>query len=316
MASRAIGERPIYVIAGPTASGKTALAVRLAREVGGEVVNFDSVQIYREINAATAKPTAEEMEGIPHHLINYVDPRRNYTAADWANNAREKIAEIEARGNTAVLAGGTGFYLRTLMRPLFESPKTDETLRRRLRNIKEKRGALHLHRMLARIDPAAAATLPERDHVRVMRALEVFFQTGDRISEIRDRRAQPPDFVERMKIFVLEPPRDKLYEKINRRTERHFANGLVEEVEYLRRQGIADDTNAMGAHGYRRVCEYLRGERTLDDAVEKTQQDVRNYAKRQLTWFRREEKAIWLKGFGDEDAVWEQLIDEIVPSDV
>lgn len=316
MASRAIGEGPIYVIAGPTASGKTALAVRLAREVGGEVVNFDSVQIYREISAATAKPTKDEMKGIPHHLIDYVDPRRNYTAADWAADALKKIAEIEARGNTVVLAGGTGFYLRTLMRPLFESPKTDETLRRRLRNIKEKRGAVHLYQMLVRVDPAAAASLPEKDHVRVMRALEVFFQTGERISEIRGRRAQPPDFAERMKIFVLEPPRDKLYEKINRRAEMHFAKGLVEEVEHLRRQGIADDTNALGAHGYRRVCEYLRGERSLESAVEKTQQDVRNYAKRQLTWFRREEKAVWLKGFGDEDSVWEKIINEIVPNDV
>ena len=316
MASRAIGERPIYVIAGPTASGKTALAVRLSLAVDGEVVNFDSVQIYRGISAATAKPTVEEMQGVPHHLIDYVDPRRNYTAADWAADAQKKIAEIEARGRTVILAGGTGFYLRTLMRPLFESPKTDATLRRRLRKLKEKRGALHLHRMLARIDPAAATSLPERDHVRVMRALEVFFQTGNRISEVRDRREPPPDFVERMKIFVLEPPRDKLYEKINRRTETHFADGLVEEVEYLRRQGIADDTNALGAHGYRRVCEYLRGERSLEAAVEKTKQDVRNYAKRQLTWFRREEKAIWLKGFGDENAVWGQLMDHLAPADV
>ncbi len=298
-------DKPIYAIAGPTASGKTALAVEIAKRIGGEVVNFDSVQIYREIEIATAKPSEGEKKGIPHHLIDYVDPRVNYTAADWARDAAAKIAEIEGRGRVPVLVGGTGFYLRTLLRPLFESPKTDEALRQRLRALKEEKGAEHLHRMLERLDPASAAGLSRRDHVRVIRALEVFLQTGERISERRSDRLPPPEFAGRVKLLVLNPPREELYRKIDRRTEQHFSEGLVEEVIALRRSGIDDSTNALGSHGYRRVCEYLRGERTLESAVEQTKQDIRNYAKRQFTWFRAEEGAHWLSGFGSDNTVVE-----------
>lgn len=299
-------QRPIFAIAGPTASGKTALGVELARRAGGEVVNFDSVQIYREIEIATAKPSAEEMRGIPHHLINYVDPRINYTAADWARDAEKTIAEIEGRGSLPVLVGGTGFYLRTLMQPLFESPKTDEELRRRLQHINAKRGPEHLHRMLARLDPAAAEGLFPRDFVRVVRALEVYFQTGERLSIRRNDLPPPSEIAKRLTIFALDPPRSELYSLIDGRAETHFAQGLVDEVKRLRRSGISDATNALGSHGYRRVCEYLRGERTLESAVEKTKQDVRNYAKRQLTWFRAEAGVHWLKGFGKEEYIVEE----------
>ena len=301
----------IFAVAGPTASGKTAFAVGLALRVGGEVVNFDSVQIYRGIEIATAKPTSEERRGVPHHLIDYVDPNVNYTAADWARDATEKIAEIESRGKTVVLVGGTGFYLRTLMNPLFDSPSTDSSIRDRLRKIKEKRGPEFLHRLLAKIDAAAAEKLFPRDYVRTMRALEYYFQTGERFSEQQPNRVKPPEFAARMKLIVLEPPRDVLYEKINARTEGHFAAGLVEEVTRLRTAGLRDDTNALGSHGYRRVCEYLRGERTLESAIEQTKQDVRNYAKRQLTWFRREPVWLWLDGFGDDASVLKRIEAEL-----
>src|SRR5688572_5230452 len=251
-------QRPIFAIAGPTASGKTALGVELAKRIGGEVVNFDSVQIYKEVRIATAKPTEEEKQGIPHHLIDYVDPRINYTAADWARDAQAKITEIEERGYIAVLVGGTGFYLRTLLNPLFESPKTDEELRKRLKEIKRKKGAEYLHRMLERLDPGSAADLSRRDHVRVIRAIEVYFQTGETFSVQRGRRQPRPEFAERVKLFVLSPDRDRLYGLVDRRTKRHFADGLVEEVKRLRSAGIDDSSNALGSHGYRRVCEYLR----------------------------------------------------------
>jgi tRNA dimethylallyltransferase len=300
-------KKQIYAIAGPTASGKTALGVELALYVGGEIVNFDSVQIYREIEIATAKPDEQEKRGVPHHLIDYVDPRINYTAADWTNDAAKKIVEIEACGHVAILVGGTGFYLRTLREPLFESPKTDEQLRQRLRNIKERRGPEHLHRMLSRVDLESADRLSTRDYPRVMRALEVYFQTGEQLSVQQPKRSNPPEFAQRIKLFVLEPPRDELYEKINRRTENHFSAGLIDEVRSLLASGIPATTNALGAHAYRRVCEYLRGERTLESAIEKSKQDVRNYAKRQMTWFRKESGAIWLKGFGDDPATFDQL---------
>ena len=308
---RDTNNKSIYSIAGPTASGKTALGVELALKIGGEIINCDSVQIYEGIQIATAKPSEQEKRGVPHHLIDYVDPNVNYTAADWAADATAKILEIEARGNVPILVGGTGFYLRTLRQPLFDSPKTDHSLRQRLQAVGTKKGAEYLHKMLTRLDPKAAAKITVRDYVRSTRALEVFFQTGTRISEIQPNRAEPPEFASRIKLFVLDPPRDVLYEKINVRTEQHFANGLIEEVKQLRAAHVKDDTNALGAHAYRRVCEYLRGERSLESAIEQSKQDVRNYAKRQLTWFRREPDAVWLTGFGDDDQVFRALSEAI-----
>ena len=287
--------------------GKTEIGVELALRISGEIINCDSVQIYKEIQIATAKPSPEEMRGVPHHLIDYVAPEINYTAADWANDAAAKIVEIENRGNVPILVGGTGFYLRSLRQPLFESPKTDEKLRKRLSAIKEKKGAEYLYKMLQKIDKVSSDKLFPRDYVRVQRALEVYFQTGEKFSELQPKRIEPPEFAERIEIFVLNPPRPKLYEGINKRAEQHFANGLVEEVKLIRKSGIKDDTNALGAHGYRRVCEYLRGERSLESAIEQTKQDVRNYAKRQFSWFRREEKAIWLDGFGNEAETQKKL---------
>ena len=301
-------KQPIYAIVGPTASGKTALGVELALQIDGEIINCDSVQIYSEIQIATAKPSEEEKRGVPHHLIDYIDPNVNYTAADWARDASDKIREIESRGKVPILVGGTGFYLRTLRQPLFDSPQTDDALRQKLRTIKETRGPEHLHKMLQRLDATSAERLFPRDYVRVIRALEVFFQTGEQLSIRQPDRLPPPEFADRIVVFVLGPPRDELYEKIDQRTELHFEKGLVDEVRRLRDSGIEDSTNALGSHGYRRVCEYLRGERTLESAVEQSKQDVRNYAKRQLTWFRSEENARWLKGFGDSPQIIEEML--------
>lgn len=301
-------KKSIYSIVGPTASGKTEIGVALALRLGNaEIINCDSVQIYQGIEIATAKPSTEEKRGVIHHLIDYVSPNVNYTAADWAKDATEKIYEIESRGNIPILVGGTGFYLRTLRNPFFESPKTDENLREKLKKIKEKKGAEHLHKILQRVDKESAEKLFPRDFVRVSRALEVFFQTGKRLSEVQPNRCKPPEFATRIKIFALNPPRDLLYEQINKRAEKHFEQGLVEEVKQLLASGVKDDTNALGAHGYRRICEYLQAERTLESAIEQTKQDVRNYAKRQMTWFRRETDVIWLEGFGNEAETQEKL---------
>lgn len=300
--------KPIYAISGPTCSGKTALGVELALRVGGEVINFDSVQIYKGIEIATAKPTPEEMRGVPHHLIDYVEPTVKYTSADWARDATKVIENIESRGKVPILVGGTGFYLRTLRNPLFESPKTDMKLREQLRELHREKGAAHMYSLLVEVDPKLAATLEENDHVRVIRALEVFHQTGKRMSDLQPEREEAPEFASRIRLFVLSPPRDELYLKINARTEQHFANGLIDEVKHLRAAGVRDDTSALGAHSYRRVCEYLRGERDLESAIELSKQNVRNYAKRQFTWFRGESDAIWLDGFGTRDG----LVDDIL----
>jgi len=304
--------RNIFAIAGPTASGKTALAVELALHLGdAEIINFDSVQVYKKIEIATAKPTPEEMKGIPHHLIGYIDPAINCTAANWAKDATEKIHEIESRGKTVILVGGTGFYLRSLRQPLFESPTPNQALRDRLLEIKEVRGVEYLHRLLTRVDEKAAREIPVADFIRTTRALEIFFQTGQRISEVRGERGAAPEFSSRIKLVVLDPPREVLYERINSRAVNHFENGLVEEVKSLLRDGVPESSNALGAHGYRRVCEYLRGERTLESAIEKTQQNVRNYAKRQVTWFKMESPNLWVKGFGDSPEIHEAVFEWI-----
>jgi tRNA dimethylallyltransferase len=290
----------IIAIVGPTASGKSELGIALARRIGGEIVNCDSVQVYQEIYIATAKVPLEERRGVPHHLIDFVSPRVNYTAADWARAAIEKIEEIEARGRSAILVGGTGLYLRALRRPFFESPATNENLRARITRIRERRGAEHLHRILQRFDDVEASRLNPRDWPRVQRAIEVRLQTGLPISAQRPLRPEPPSLASRIRIIALSPPRQELYARINERAEKHFANGLVEEVQALLDQGVPSNSNALGAHGYRRVVEYLQGGRDLASAIEQTKLDVRHYAKRQWSWFRHEAGVRWLEGFGDD----------------
>lgn len=299
--------RPIVAVVGPTASGKSDLGIALALRLNGEIINCDSVQVYREIEIATAKVPLSERRGVPHHLIDFVPPERNYTAADWARDALSKIEEIEARGHVALLVGGTGFYLRAMREPFFESPPTDANLRRRLVALRERRGAERLHRLLTRLDPERAACLAPRDWSRVQRALELRLQTGEKLSARLSQRAAPPPHAARLRIYALNPPRGELYRRINLRAEQHFRAGLVEEVRELLARGVSAEGSALGAHGYRRVVEYLRGERTLESAIEQTKLDVRHYAKRQLTWFRREAGVEWVEGFGEDSFVQESV---------
>jgi tRNA dimethylallyltransferase len=303
--------KPIPAIVGPTASGKSELGIELALRLGGEIINCDSVQVYREIEIATAKVPLAERRGVPHHLIDFVPPDVNYTAGEWARAAALKIEEIEARGRMALLVGGTGFYLRALREPFFISPKTDERLRRRLTEIRERRGALYLHRMLRRLDPHSALKLAERDWPRVQRALEVRIQTGKPMSEQMPERAEPPACAARIHVLALTPPRAELYRRINERTEAHYAAGLIDEVRELLKKGVPAASSALGAHGYRRVVEFLQGKRDLESALEQTKLDVRHYSKRQLTWFRREPDVEWVEGFGHETAVQKQVFERL-----
>ena len=300
-------QRPIVAVVGPTASGKSDLGIALALRVGGEIINCDSVQVYREIEIATAKVPPAERSGVPHHLIDFVPPERNYTAADWARDALARIDEIESRGRTALLVGGTGFYLRALREPFFEAPPTDAGLRRRLVSLRERRGAEHLHKLLRRLDPERAARLAPRDWSRVQRALELRLQTGEKLSSRLSQRLAPPPHAARLRVFALNPPREELYRRIDLRAESHFRAGLVEEVRGLLARGVPVEGSALGAHGYRRAVEYLRGGRTLESAVEQTKLDVRHYAKRQLTWFRREPGVEWVEGFGEDPSVQEEV---------
>ena len=304
----------MFAIVGPTASGKSTLGINVALEINGEIINCDSVQVYKEIEIATAKVPVDERRGIPHHLIDFVSPDVNYTAVEWAHEATKMIEEIESRGHVPLLVGGTGFYLRALRQPLFVSPKTDESLRRRLNQIRERHGAEHLHKLLRRIDPLAAGQLFPRDWPRVQRALEVYLQTGRSIVDQQPERPEPHESSRRLRILALNPPRDDLYKRINERTEAHFRAGLVDEVRDLLDRGYSPNSNALGAHGYRRVVEYLNGLRDLESAIEQTKRDVRHYAKRQLTWFRHEADVEWFDGFGEENPVLQSVLKSMAAS--
>jgi len=300
--------QPVIAVVGPTASGKSSLGIELALRLQGEIINCDSVQVYQEIEIATAKVPIDERRGVPHHLIDFVPPGETFTAADWARAAIDKIDEIEARDRTALLVGGTGFYLRALRRPFFPSPQTDAQLRARLTRLRERYGPERLHRILQKFDPVAAKDLCARDWPRVQRAIEFYLQTGELISNRRPARLEPPTVAGRIRVLALNPPRAELYSRIDKRTQAHFANGLVDEVRRLLAAGVPRNSSALGAHGYRRVVEYLNGDRDLPSAMLQTQLDVRHYAKRQLTWFRQEPGVEWIEGFGDDPLVHSRVL--------
>ena len=301
--------RVIPAIVGPTASGKSDLGIRLALAFDGEIINLDSVQVYRGIQIATAKVPLEEQRGVPHHLIDMVEPTDNFTAGEYARLASEQIAEVEARGRTPLLVGGTGFYLRALVNPLFESPQTDPQLRERLSQRRDSRGAEYLHRLLNRIDPRAGSHISPRDWSRSMRALEFFFQTGRRISDEQPDTPPPPEFAARIRVVALAPPREELYDRINRRAEAMFDRGLVEEVQSLMASGVPPTAKAFQAHGYRRIVEYLQGRRTREDALNQMKLDTRHYAKRQLSWWRTWPDVKWVSAFGEEDGAFTDASD-------
>jgi tRNA dimethylallyltransferase len=299
---------PVIAIVGPTASGKSTLGIEVALKLNGEIINCDSVQVYKEIQIATAKVPFEERRGISHHLIDFVPPQINYTAGEWAREAAVRIDEIESRNRIPILVGGTGFYLRALRQPFFTSPQTDESLRKRIALLREQRGPEYLHRLLQRIDPAAAVRFFPRDWPRVQRAIEVRIQTGQSIVTQLSERPEAHSSTRRLRILALNPPRTELYKRINTRTEMHFEAGLVDEVRALLGIGVSPESNALGAHGYRRVVEYLQGKRTLESAIDQTKLYIRHYAKRQLTWFRHEAGVEWFNGFGEEVSLLESVV--------
>jgi tRNA dimethylallyltransferase len=301
----------MFAIVGPTASGKSTLGIEVALQLNGEIINCDSVQVYKEIQIATAKVPLEERKGVPHHLSDFVSADINYTAGEWAREAAKKIEEIESVRHVPLLVGGTGFYLRALRQPFFVSPPTDESLRLRINRIRERHGAEHLHRLLRKIDPIAAEQFYPRDWPRVTRAIEVYLQTGQSIVDQKPDRPEPHESSRRLRVLALNPPRSELYKRINERTEAHFRAGLIEEVQDLLARGFSPSSNALGAHGYRRVVEYLQGRRDLASAVEQTKLDVRHYAKRQLTWFRHEAGVEWFDGFGEEKSILRSVLESI-----
>ena len=303
---------PLVAVVGPTASGKSDLGIALAKSFDGEIVNCDSVQVYRGIEIATAKVPPAEQRGIPQHLLDFIEPTDWMTAVEWAELARGVIAEIEARRRRAFLVGGTGFYLRALTTRFFEAPPIDPAWRSRFQQRLEARGPEHLHRILRRVDPVLAASYAPRDWSRVTRALEVRFSSGTPLSEWQRRTPEVPTAeAARIHYLVLHPPREILYERINHRVEVMVERGLLAEIESLLAAGVPPTAKAFQAHGYKRFVEYLLGRRTLASAIEQMKLDTRHYAKRQWTWWRAQSRTIWLEGFGGDAAIIEEAIRQV-----
>lgn len=302
---------PVVVVVGPTASGKSDLAIELALQFDGEVVNCDSVQVYRGLDIGTAKVPVDQRRGVPHHLLDVVDPRERCTAGDYARLARPVLAEIAERGKLPIVAGGTGLYLRALTQGLFAGPGKDEKLRRRLEASKHRRGPGHLHRMLTRLDPLASERIHANDHPKLIRALEVCLLGREPISKGFERGRDTLEGFRFLKLG-LDPPRAALIEKINLRARALFDSGLVDEVRGLLASGVPKGSWALGSHGYRQAGELISGGMTLEEAVDSTALVTRQYSKRQRTWFRRQEPEIqWLDGFGTESSVIAKAVDTV-----
>jgi tRNA dimethylallyltransferase len=296
-------------VLGPTGSGKTALSLVLAERFHGEIVNCDSVAMVREFEIGTAKPTAAERARIPHHLLDLVDPSGYITAGEYARQARAVLEQIKSRGALPIVVGGTGLYLRALLEGLFAGPQRSEELRDRLRGRAAEKGPAYLHRVLTRLDPATAAKIHANDTPKVLRAIEVCLASRTKMSEMWKQGRDP---LQGFKIvrFGLDPDRKALYERINQRAQRMFDAGLTEEtVSLLEKYGT--NVRPLTALGYKQAVSLIRGEIDRETAVHAAQQAHRNYAKRQMTWFRREPDVIWLPGFGDDSRVQSEAIQKI-----
>jgi tRNA dimethylallyltransferase len=299
----------LVAILGPTASGKTALSLALARALQGEIVNCDSVAMYREFEIGTAKPTAEERTRAPHHLFDIVEPAGYITAGEYARQARQVLEEIKARGCTPIVVGGTGLYLRALIDGLFPGPQRSEELRERLRERATQKSSAHLHRILQRLDEVAAEKIHANDTPKLIRAIEVCLATRRQMTEMWSEGRDPLKGFRILRIG-LNPERDALYARINQRALRMFDAGLVEETTRLLAK-YGDTARPLASLGYKQAVQLLRGEMTRDAAIAAAQQAHRNYAKRQLTWFRREPDVTWLNGFGDEPRIQQQAVEQL-----
>ena len=294
---------PLIALVGPTASGKSELALFLAEHFNGEIVNYDSVQIFRHLDIGTAKPTKDERARVPHHLIDIREPTEVYTAGDYQREGREILRNLKQRGKLPILAGGTGLYLRALIDGLFSGPQRSEPLRARLETIAENKGREYLHRLLLRLDPDAASRIMPRDKPKIIRALEVRLETGKSLTRHLDEKARDPLTGFQVHYIGLNPQRDVLYGRIDERVVRMFKAGLANEVRQLLEQGVPRDAKAFEAIGYRHILSYIDSCNRRDETIRIIQRDTRRYAKRQLTWFRRQANVTWFGGPGDSDEI-------------
>ena len=286
--------KPLIILAGPTAVGKTSLSIRLAKETGGEIISADSMQVYHHMDIGSAKITKEEMDGVPHYLVDVLEPEEEFNVVRFQQMAKEAAEKIWEKGKIPLVVGGTGFYIQALLYDIdFTENDGDESYRRQLeQKASDEEGASELYEMLKTVDPKAAQEIHPRNIKRIIRALEFYHQTGRKISEHNETQRQkesPYNYA----YFVLTDERSRLYERIDQRVDLMMEQGLLDEVRYLKERGVRKDSTAMQGLGYKELYAYLEGEYPLDEAVRIIKRDTRHFAKRQLTWFKRERDVIW-----------------------
>ena len=288
-------ENRLVVISGPTASGKSEIAVELARKIGGEIISADSMQVYRHMDIGSAKITLEEMMGVPHYMIDVAEPTENFDVARFAEEAKAHVRDIQMRGKVPILCGGTGFYIQAVTRDIdFTESGCDEVYRSELAKYAETHGNEALHARLREIDPESAEAIHANNVKRVIRALEYYRQTGEKISEHNIRESERPSPYD-LHFYVIHCDRQALYDRIDRRVDFMMDMGLIDEVMYLKAMGLTRDMVSMQGLGYKEMLDYLDGVYDLEEAVRILKRDSRHYAKRQLTWFKREKEAVWIR---------------------
>ena len=307
-------KKPLVILTGPTAVGKTALSIKLASEIGGEIISADSMQVYRQMDIGSAKIKPEEMDGIPHHLIDILEPEEEFNVCLFEKLALEAMEQIYERGHIPVVVGGTGFYIQALLYQIdFTEEETDTAFRDKLWQLGEEKGNHYLHELLRKVDPESAEEIHENNRKRVIRALEFYENSGKPISTHNKEQRQKTSAYNSC-YFVLTDDRKKLYERIESRVDQMLSKGLVDEVRTLKERGCNASMISMQGLGYKEILEYLDGRCSLLEAVEKIKKETRHFAKRQLTWFRREKDVIWLdkQAFAyDEDAVLSCILENL-----
>ena len=312
-------KRPLIILTGPTAVGKTELSIKLAKAVNGEIISADSIQVYKHMDIGSAKVTKEEMDGVTHYLIDVLEPTDEFNIFVFKKLATEAMEEIYAKGKVPIIAGGTGFYIQSVLYDIeFADEEGDKTYRHELEKKAAAEGVSVIHRMLEEVDPKAAAEIHENNLKRVIRALEYYHETGKPISEHNEEqrsKTSPYNF----RYYVLNMDRDKLYDRINLRVDIMLENGLLDEVRKLKDMGYSKDLVSMQGIGYKEIREYIDGSCTYEEAVETLKKNTRNFAKRQLTWFRRESDVTWLKHEEfdcDKEKILEFMLNDLRKSDI
>ena len=307
-------KKPLIILTGPTAVGKTAASIGLAKAIGGEIISADSMQVYKNMDIGSAKITKEEMDGVPHYLVDVLDPKEEFNVVRFKDMAKEAMDKIYANGHIPIVVGGTGFYIQALLYDIdFTKEEDDKTYRCELEKLAEEKGASYLHNMLKEVDLKSAEDIHENNVKRVIRALEYFHETGEKMS-LHNEKERQKESPYNSAYFVLNDDRSYLYERIDKRVDMMITEGLVDEVKSLKNMGLTKDMVSMQGLGYKEILDYLDGKTDLEEAVYILKRDTRHFAKRQLTWFKRERDVIWVdkdKFDHNEDKIKEFIINTL-----